>query len=341
MRNWIWKTVLLLIVTGLLLYLFLRNTNWQEMFYHLSKITVASIFFFSFFTALNFVMRAIRWRFMLASVKKICFKSLFNSIVIGFSISYTLPGRIGEIARPVILGMKENISRSYAFGTVVMERILDVLSVLSLYAIFIVWSFFSGNRKTEESPLFITIKKGSAVALLFVACFIAISILLLRKKHWTEKFLLFITKPFPSKVRNEVMKIGNGFVEGINFFSTSGKNTIFSLIFSIILWLCISLSYYSFLWFSGVKENFILTFPYILILAIGASIPTPGMVGSFHAASRIALVSIFGVDRDLAVGYTLIMHLLVVGTTVILGTLASWQEGLNWIKIKMMKESEE
>ncbi len=341
MRNWIWKTALLLILTGLLLYFFLRNTNWHEMLYHLSRITIPSILAFLFFTALNFVIRAIRWKFMLASVKKICFRSLFNSIIIGFSISYTLPGRIGEIARPVILGIKENISRSYAFGTVVMERILDVLSVLFLYAVFIVWSFFSGNKKAEESALFITIKKGSAIALLFVAIFIAISVLLLRKKHWTEKLILFVTKPFPLKIRNEVMKIGNGFVEGINFFSSSGKNTIFSLFFSLLLWLCIALSYYSFLWFSGVKQNFILTFPYILILAIGASIPTPGMVGSFHAASRIALVSIFGVDRDLAVGYTLIMHLLVVGTTVILGTLASWQEGLNWVKIKVMKETEE
>ncbi len=278
---------------------------------------------------------------MLASVKKISFKSLFNSIVIGFSISYTLPGRIGEIARPVILGTKENISRSYAFGTVVMERILDVLSVLSFYAVFIMWSFICGNRKAEESPLFITIKKGSAVAFLFAFIFIILAIILLKKKHWTEKFILFITKPFPAKIRDGVMKIGNGFVEGINFFSKSGKNTIYSLVFSVILWLCIALSYYSFLWFSKVKQNFILTFPYILILAVGASIPTPGMVGSFHAASRIALVSIFGVDRDLAVGYTLIMHLLVVGTTVLLGTLASWQEGISWIKIKMMKEMKE
>ncbi len=341
MRNWIWKTFLLLIVTGLLLYLFLRNTNWNEMLFHLSKITVPSIFFFSFFTALNFVIRAIRWKFMLASVKKISFKSLFNSIVIGFSISYTLPGRIGEIARPVILGTKENISRSYAFGTVVMERILDILSVLFLYAVFVLWSFICGNRKAEENPLFITIKKGSAIALLFAFVFIALAIILLKKKHWTEKLILFITKPFPAKIRDGVMKIGNGFVEGINFFSKSGKNTIYSLIFSVTLWLCIALSYYSFLWFSRVKNNFILTFPYILILAVGASIPTPGMVGSFHAASRIALVSIFGVDRDLAVGYTLIMHLLVVGTTVLLGTLASWQEGISWIKIKMMKEMEE
>lgn len=341
MRYWIWKTGLLLTITGLLLYLFLRNTNWDEMLFHLSKITVSSVVAFSFFTAMNFVLRAIRWRFMLASVKKIGFKSLFNSIVIGFSISYTLPGRIGEIARPVILGVKENISRSYAFGTVVMERILDILSVLFLYGTFIVWSFFSGNRKAEESLLFITIKKGSAIALGFVVIFIVLSILLLRKKHWTEKLILFVTKPFPEKIRNEVMKIGNGFVEGINFFSSSGKNTTLSLFFSLFLWLCISLSYYSFLWLSGIKQNFIMIFPYVLILAMGASIPTPGMVGSFHAASRIALVAIFGLDKDLAVGYTLIMHLLVVGTTVLLGTFASWHEGLSWIKIKMMKETEE
>ncbi|MGQ9618310.1 MAG: lysylphosphatidylglycerol synthase transmembrane domain-containing protein [Candidatus Aminicenantia bacterium] len=340
MRSWIWKTLVLVIVTGALLFLFLRNTNWSEMLYHLSKITFASVIFFSFFTALNFVIRAIRWKFMLASVKKIKFRILFNSIVIGFSISYTLPGRIGEIARPVILGLKENISRSYAFGTVVMERILDILSVLFLYSVFVSWSFISGNKKAEESALFAMIKRGSAFALIFVAIFITVAFLLLKKKHWLEKFLMFITKPFPSKIRNEVMKIGNGFVEGINFFSTSGRNTFYSILFSIILWLCISLSYYSFLRFSGVKENFILTFPYILILAIGASIPTPGMVGSFHAASRIALVAIFQLDRDLAVGYTLVMHLLVVGITVLLGTLASWQEGLNWIKIKMMREME-
>ncbi len=311
------------------------------MLYHLSKITIPSILLFSLLTGLNFVFRAIRWHFMLAMVKKISFKSLFNSTVIGFSISYTLPGRIGEIAKPLILGIKENISRSYALGTVVMERILDILSVLFLYSVFVVWSILSGNRRVEDSALFHNIKKGSQIVLIFVVIFIAIAILLLKKKHWIEKIIMFITKPFPLRIRNEVVKIGNGFVEGINFFSSSRVNTILSLFFSLTLWLCISLSYYSFLWFSGVKESFFLIFPYIMILAIGASIPTPGMVGGFHAASRLALVSIFGLDRDLAVGYTLVMHLLVVGTTVLLGTLASWQEGLNWIKIKMIREMEE
>jgi len=61
---------------------------------------------------LTFVVRALRWRILLSHLKGgIPFFSLLSCTVIGFMVSYVLPGRVGELARPLLLAAKEQMSR--------------------------------------------------------------------------------------------------------------------------------------------------------------------------------------------------------------------------------------
>src|SRR5690242_1640832 len=79
--------------------------------------------------------RAWRWEYLLRPVKRdLRFRNLFSAMMVGYMINNVLP-RAGEIARPYAIGKLEGVSRSAAFGTVLMERIFDLLSFLVVIAL--------------------------------------------------------------------------------------------------------------------------------------------------------------------------------------------------------------
>ena len=81
----------------------------------------------------GFAFRAWRWQHLLGPLKWIPAGRLASAIFIGWTASAVLPGRVGEVARAWLL-RRDGLRRSAAFGTVVLERLLDVLAVLLLFA---------------------------------------------------------------------------------------------------------------------------------------------------------------------------------------------------------------
>ena len=68
--------------------------------------------------------RALRWNVILDQDFNLY--HLFKIQMVGYFANYTLPLRVGELLKSVLLGKKNNISKSYVFGTIVVERFLDM-----------------------------------------------------------------------------------------------------------------------------------------------------------------------------------------------------------------------
>ena len=62
---------------------------------------------------------------------------MFRATAVGFAASSVLPARAGEVIRPYFLARHENMTATGAFATIILERVLDVLTVLALLASFI------------------------------------------------------------------------------------------------------------------------------------------------------------------------------------------------------------
>ncbi len=126
-------------------------------------------------TFLGSYIRAIRWRYLLNPLKEnIKMSSLFPPIMIGYMMNAMIP-RGGEVARPVITAQKEGISRASAFGTIVVERILDMLTM------FIVFGFclFFFREKISEAfyPYNIEmISLWSSLAILVICVFYCVNV---------------------------------------------------------------------------------------------------------------------------------------------------------------------
>jgi uncharacterized membrane protein YbhN (UPF0104 family) len=105
-----------------------------------------------------------------------------------------------------------------------------------------------------------------------------------------------------------------------------------------VVWLGIIFYYWIFFLSYHVTIPYFLLVPYIFLTMVGASIPTPGMAGGYHYFSKLGLTLLFGLDPNLAVGMTIVVHAVQLVVTCIIGYVILSKEGLSLLQLKKLGE---
>ncbi len=329
------------LLTLVFLFFFFRSVEWNEVFNYLTDVDLKYFILIIVLVPVHLLTRSLRWRFLLIHEKKdVKFYNMFASITVGFTVTLLFPGRIGELVRPLYLARKENISRGFALGTVVVERIFDIFTMCSLLGIFLLArplyaSFFEGKEETYSNLQMWGII-GAAFAFFFL-------VIILSLYFFREKALNVFTsllKPLPERVSQKIIKAFKGFIQGLKFFHSVG-NVLVYILLSFVVWIGIIFYYWLFFFAYKISVPFFLMCPYVFFVLIGASIPTPGMTGGFHLFSREGLTSLFDLDTNLAVGMTIIVHAAQVIVTCLVGYVILWKEGISLLQLKKLGEDSE
>jgi uncharacterized protein (TIRG00374 family) len=82
--------------------------------------------------AADLVLRALRWQRLLRPVATVRYAPMLGYLLVGYVANNILPARLGELVRSHYLGDREGISRASALGTVVVERIVDLVAVVGI-----------------------------------------------------------------------------------------------------------------------------------------------------------------------------------------------------------------
>ena len=129
---------LVLILTAGLLAFFLRSANWSDVWAETSNARGSFLLLAIGTTLTTYLVRAFRWQYLLAPIGPTKFWAAFETTVIGFSANFLLPARPGEVLRPYLLARREHLAGSAAFATIILERLLDLVTVLLLFGVFVV-----------------------------------------------------------------------------------------------------------------------------------------------------------------------------------------------------------
>jgi len=155
--------------------------------------------------------RAERWRVLLRPVySKIHYWPVYSAMNIGYMINNVLPLRAGEILRAYFLGKSENISKSSALATIVVERVVDLLAAMIVMSITL---FFFPFPDWIRDGLFYL---GGGLLLL-----IGFLVGLLVNTEWTLNLMRKFLKPFPDKLSEKVIKIVASFATGLEVLRSS------------------------------------------------------------------------------------------------------------------------
>ncbi|MAY84230.1 MAG: TIGR00374 family protein [Flavobacteriales bacterium] len=108
------------------------------------------------FGVLSHLSRAERWKYTIQPLGKTPkFWNSFFTVMIGYVANYALP-RLGEVTRPALLGRYEKLSFNKLFGTIVAERVADLL-ILALIMVCIVFA----ELDVLKDQLYILLDEGS------------------------------------------------------------------------------------------------------------------------------------------------------------------------------------
>jgi uncharacterized protein (TIRG00374 family) len=258
--------------------------------------------------------RAVRWADLLSPIKsKISRRNLFSGVMIGYAVNNVLP-RVGEFVRPYVLGKLEGISKSSAFGTVVVERILDFMTFYCIvFAVLFIYPHsldpFVNNAEAAR-PLFLL---GS------VAAFV-IFVLLFFKAEAFFRFLAKMLRFVPEKYKSKAERILDSFCNGFAV-AKERKKFLRIIIQSFLIWGLYALGMYVPFYAFGPLVRPDLDFGAAVILLVISSIswilPAPGAMGTYHSFLTVAMVKLYSVDMPTALSYAILTH----GVTYLLATL--------------------
>ncbi|MBI4321282.1 MAG: flippase-like domain-containing protein [Chloroflexi bacterium] len=261
--------------------------------------------------------RAVRWHYLLAPVKRIPFGRLFPIVVIGYMANDVLPARMGELVRAYVMGEKELVSRTSSLTTIAIERIFDGMTLLFLAAAV---SFFVPFGQGLQD----IVKLGSAA---FLGA-LALVLLLALWPPLMAAILDVVLKFLPIKVRPEVERMATSFVDGLQVMRQA-RLVILAVVFSALAWLSEAAMYYLIAVGFGLGQPFYVLLLTTVVANLGTLVPSsPGYIGTFEALAVFTL-GLFGVGADLAMSYTIVLHVALLVPVTLLGFGYLWQHHIS------------
>jgi len=181
------KTKLLgFLLTFIFLGLVLWQTNLSELGGALSSANYLYVIPAAFCTLISYILRTIRWRRILLPTRSIPARRLFPVLMIGFMANNVLPARLGEFVRAYSLGQKESISKSLSFATIMLERLLDGVTLVVILAL------ISLSVPLQDW--------GAEIAYIACAVFLAAAIgvvALLVREDLARRLIFLVLRPWP------------------------------------------------------------------------------------------------------------------------------------------------
>ncbi|NWF50191.1 MAG: flippase-like domain-containing protein [Ignavibacteriaceae bacterium] len=295
-----------IVLTVLFLFIAFNNVNVLEVIEIVSHASLLWIAVYIIVLLASHYLRALRWKVILRSVKpNTSIKHLFGAIMVGYGVNCVVP-RLGEISRPVILAKWEGLSRSSMFGTVIFERIVDIIFLgLALIISLFIWQDIIKNFPWLTFALY-------ASAALMIVAILFIYLTVKYRQRFYGVFVKILGK-ISGKFSGRIAHIFEMMIEG--FTSLKGfKNHIEAFILGGLIMILYALSAYVGFFLLGMERiqpvSFSMAWVLMSISAIGVIIPTPGATGSYHTIAKSVLVLLFGFGETISVAYAFLTHII-------------------------------
>ncbi len=251
------------------------------------------------------IFRALRWNLLINSLNyKTKLSTTFYAVMIGYMANTAVP-RMGELARCGVLSKKEKIPFNALFGTVISERLFDLVTLFVIIILVIIFQFksLSGFISKNFAPFFDNLA-SNIHSLLF---FVGITIVFVIAVYFILRLLKEKIKrlPFYQKLRT----FFDGLLDGIKTILKLKQKWLF-LLYTFFIWLFYACMVYFPVFM--LPETSQLTFADALtILAIGSLgvvAPVPGGIGAYHFIVKAVLVEIFKIGGNAAGSFAAITH---------------------------------
>ena len=319
------RTALVFILAIALFGWFLRGVNLAEVGQQIRQARMDLLALSFLILTVPYIARTIRWRYLLEPIGHARFRTVFRTTIIGFAVIGLLPARVGDVLRPYLLARQEGFNAASTFATVVMERVLDLVAVLVLLALYVL---VLGGRESLPTRLLRPVQASATIAAVAAVVLLAIAWTLATHPERVGRFVLRSERVLPKGVAHALARLARTFSEGFAV-AREARALTFAMIWSFPVWLGIAAHAWVITRAFGIAMPFGGAFLLQSLLVIGVAMPTPGGIGGYHAMFRLGVTTFFGASNDAAVGAAIVAHALSFIPIALLGIVFMVQDGLS------------
>lgn len=244
------------------------------------------------------IMRAVRWQFMLGN--DVSWRKVFHIQNIGYLLTYLLPFRIGDVARAVLIGNVPPITLPQGLSTMVVERVLDLLFIVTLLPFTLV--------ETETLPP--QIEAGVRVAGILALLAIAILVIAANQRELALRLLTAVFDRLTFLDTAAWRRRAEEVLAGLDSLTRLQDGLILGAL-SILVWIPIVFAYYASMRAVHLEPTMVMAAFVVCAAALSITAPSsPGQVGVFHAGVTFALVQILGQPEGASASFAFLYHAL-------------------------------
>lgn len=324
-RSMVIQLIVGLVISAVFIFITFRTLDFGKIWQSLLSANPYIVLIAAGIQVIALAIRGYRWGYLIPVDKKIRLRTLVEATYIGYMANNILPAKLGEIIRPYMLGRKEGISKTSAFASIVMERIIDGLTVVGI--LFVI-SFISPEvlRHSKEALSLVAsflgmsaapaidIRKVTTVGFIAVLGLLGFMIFLRVGRTHAFRVVAFFLTPFPKKFSEKVVAVLHKFVDGIGFSPRKGSVPIMAGA-TVVYWLLISgslmLLLLAFPFGRALPSPFLAALWVMCISGLGLSIPSaPSGIGTYEFAAIFGLV-LCGIGAEDAASVAILAHFVV------------------------------
>lgn len=316
------KFIVLFLVMVVILFFFGRNLDWAEVRAGLAK--ADKFYLAAAFVGICFgyLIRAVRWQVLLKPISDTRLLDLFATTTVGFA-AILIVGRAGEIVRPMWLPMRDRrIRPSAALVTIVLERILDLASLMAFFSLSLIWF----RIPPEHAEQFAKVKfVGNVLGGLILVGIIGLVIYHRYSASIIDFFERLTDRKFvPGRLRYIFLSVLKRLAFSLDILK-SPVGVLLSIFWTVVLWLSIAIPTWLILLAFGLTSaggapmTFLDSTFVMGVATLSSLAPTPaGGAGAFHWATAFSLI-LLGVDKDQAAAVSIMTHLIYFAPALLFG----------------------
>jgi uncharacterized protein (TIRG00374 family) len=333
------KFLILLLLAVLILWWFGRNLNWTEVGRSLAAADWRWLAAGVVAVSSTYLLRAYRWRTLLAPLTEAGLRPLFASTTVGFGAVF-LFGRAGEVVRPVVLPLYDRrVKPAASFVTIMVERLCDIVAVVVLFAVNLLWFPAPAGHEAQ----FASVRIAGLILLVIAVAGVAGLVLFERRSkraiHWLD-VRLRRWRFVPDRLAHALTHLLEQLASALRILADPRELTI-TIAWTVIIWVVNTLSnWFVILAFGlpfGLKET-------IFVMGwslVGSLVPTPGgAAGAFHAATAAGLIFLNRPANE-AAAVSILLHLVAFAPAVLWGLYYFLRGDVSFKRLQRLATTEE
>lgn len=290
---------------GALLFLSTKDLSWGDVKSELEGIAYAWVLLAVALYWLELSLRIVRWRVLLSQLQPpVAGIKIGISFISGYAANNLLPAKLGEAFRADLLGRLANVSRLSAFGSIIVERLFDMVMVLGMAAWGVLFVTTTQLDTLEEVNRGLLLLVVPVVLLLLGVVFLAAG---------KNNFLIVRLKAMSVKIQNLIhgLQVPQGSSNYLKLLSTT-----------VLLWTLNSMAMWAIMMALGVQLNASQIVMLIGLTGISAAIPAaPAGIGTLQYAFHIAAI-LFEFSPSAGLVASAIVQIALLGSATVVGAIA-------------------